>query len=284
MSVSIDLGGGFYIIAHELGHNLDLDHAPGCGAPTPDPSFPNATGEVTTWGYDIHDDRLVAPGPTLYDFMSYCNDLWVSDYHFDRAIAHRDQSAIGFRVMNGPGLSISGRLGDAGIDDLRLLPTPQQVARAEIGELTHRFRAWDAAGVLVLDAPFTIRAIEDAEVEYGRFALNVARPTAAIHHYVITSGDGVLAAATLAGTASGARTVDVDTTGESASIVWQPGDGEALIVRDAEGRVIAVDRTGAFSLGGLVPAEMELVSRDAPLGRIAVHPGSVRREVMTHAQ
>ncbi|MEM9620701.1 MAG: hypothetical protein AAF993_03570, partial [Pseudomonadota bacterium] len=52
-SVSIDLGGSFYIIAHELGHNLDLGHAPGCGSPNPDNQFPHSDGALGVWGFDI---------------------------------------------------------------------------------------------------------------------------------------------------------------------------------------------------------------------------------------
>ena len=31
-------------IAHELGHNLNLIHAPGCGAGVPDPEYPYQDG------------------------------------------------------------------------------------------------------------------------------------------------------------------------------------------------------------------------------------------------
>ena len=84
-SVSLDRAG---IMAHELGHNLGLWHAP-CGNPRgPDPLFPSATARIGSWGYDFGRTALVAP--TAYDLMSYCKDpLWISDYHFNKALEHR---------------------------------------------------------------------------------------------------------------------------------------------------------------------------------------------------
>ena len=75
-------------MAHELGHNLGLGHAPCGDAPGPDPLFPSAAARIGTWGYDFGRTALVAP--TTYDLMSYCKDpYWISDYHFNRALNHR---------------------------------------------------------------------------------------------------------------------------------------------------------------------------------------------------
>ena len=76
------------ILAHELGHNLGLHHAPCGGAIAPDMSFPYMGGSIGVWGYDFHGERLVSA--SLYrDFMGYCNPSWVSDYHFTRALDFR---------------------------------------------------------------------------------------------------------------------------------------------------------------------------------------------------
>ena len=74
-------------IAHELGHNMSLPHAP-CGHPPgPDPSYPNTDGRVGSWGYDIGSGQLVSP--THADLMSYCDPPWISDYNFGKALEHR---------------------------------------------------------------------------------------------------------------------------------------------------------------------------------------------------
>ena len=74
-------------IAHELGHNMSLDHAP-CGNPANvDPNFPQRKGRIGVWGYDFATGRLVPPDRP--DVMSYCSPPWVSDYHFTNALRRR---------------------------------------------------------------------------------------------------------------------------------------------------------------------------------------------------
>ena len=74
-------------IAHELGHNMGLRHAPCGGAPGPDPSFPYPDGATGAWGYDFRRGHLVPA--TRRDHMTYCDPDWTSDYHFTNALSHR---------------------------------------------------------------------------------------------------------------------------------------------------------------------------------------------------
>ena len=76
-------------IAHELGHNLSLQHAP-CGNPRDvDPWFPHPQGRTGAWGYDFREKALVTPNAA--DVMSYCahNVYWISDFFFNKALNHR---------------------------------------------------------------------------------------------------------------------------------------------------------------------------------------------------
>ena len=74
-------------IAHELGHNMSLGHAP-CGRPSGvDPLFPYQDGSIGAWGYDSRSGRLVVPETP--DVMSYCDSHWISDYYFTKALEHR---------------------------------------------------------------------------------------------------------------------------------------------------------------------------------------------------
>ena len=74
-----------WIIAHELGHNFNLGHAP-CGT-IGEPSFPYPDASIGVWGYDFNQSRLVSP--VWRDLMSYCSPRWISDYSFANALRYR---------------------------------------------------------------------------------------------------------------------------------------------------------------------------------------------------
>ena len=76
-------------IAHELGHNMSLAHAP-CGGPQGlDPFYPHRDGRIGAWGYDPRDGgRLISPDHP--DLMSYCrSSRWIGDYNFTKALLYR---------------------------------------------------------------------------------------------------------------------------------------------------------------------------------------------------
>ena len=108
---------GSSTFAHELGHNMNLLHAP-CGGPGfLDEEFPYADGSVGAWGYDATADSIVAPRDGLKDLMSYCRPRWISDYHFRRAAAfrldveHNHVAAAGLPRAKRPVLLLWGRTG-----------------------------------------------------------------------------------------------------------------------------------------------------------------------------
>ena len=73
---------------HEVGHNLNIRHAPCGGAGGPDPNFPYGGGGIGVWGYDLFRNVLKSPRDFV-DVMTYCDPVWISDYNFDLATRHR---------------------------------------------------------------------------------------------------------------------------------------------------------------------------------------------------
>ena len=78
-------------LAHELGHNMNLQHAP-CEA-SGDSSFPYLDGSIGVWGYDFRDGGSLVQ-PSRPDLMSYCFQAqWISDFHFTNALRYRLHTA-----------------------------------------------------------------------------------------------------------------------------------------------------------------------------------------------
>jgi hypothetical protein len=68
--------------AHELGHNFGRKHTVCAGNETnPDHNYPYSGGSIGQFGFDITSGLLLPPD-NYYDYMSYCNSRWTSDYTY----------------------------------------------------------------------------------------------------------------------------------------------------------------------------------------------------------
>ena len=76
-------------IAHELGHNMSLYHAPCDVSSVVDRGYPYPDGSTGTWGIDVRSGSDVLVPATRADLMSYCIPAWVGEYHFYLAMHHR---------------------------------------------------------------------------------------------------------------------------------------------------------------------------------------------------
>ena len=106
-------------VAHELGHNMVLGHAPCGGPPAIDPQFPNRYGRIGSWGATINQvGELAVVHPDSPDVMGYCwNDWWISGYNVGRALRHRlkDEGVGESRAAPAPkSLLLSGGTGPDG--------------------------------------------------------------------------------------------------------------------------------------------------------------------------
>ncbi|WP_419859669.1 leucine-rich repeat domain-containing protein [Candidatus Palauibacter sp.] len=82
--------------AHELGHNMSLRHATCRGDErNQDVSYPHEGGRIGAWGWDPREGgSLVDPSSAVFDFMTYCDPSWVSDYYFSNALRWRLQDTL----------------------------------------------------------------------------------------------------------------------------------------------------------------------------------------------
>lgn len=87
--VSAVPNGQQWTMAHELGHACGLSHGP-CGTPG-DANYPayepydpanSPTASLGEYGLDINNGTIHPPSEK--DFMSYCNPVWISLYHYGR--------------------------------------------------------------------------------------------------------------------------------------------------------------------------------------------------------
>lgn len=98
---------GSGVIAHELGHNMSLSHAPCGGAAGPDQAFPHLGGATGAWGFDFRAGGRIM-GPEHKDLMGYCSPDWISDFHFTKALNFRldgEADAMG-AMASGPETSL----------------------------------------------------------------------------------------------------------------------------------------------------------------------------------
>lgn len=80
-------------LIHELGHNFGSAHVACTGTePKPDADYPYENGLIGVWGVDIVEERLNSP-EVYADFMSYCDDIWTSDYTYWHIDAYRRSAA-----------------------------------------------------------------------------------------------------------------------------------------------------------------------------------------------
>jgi hypothetical protein len=74
---------GIETFVHEVGHSQGRQHiaCPGASSAGPDPSYPHDNGLIGVWGFGVRDFGIRS-ATTHYDYMSYCNPTWVSDWQW----------------------------------------------------------------------------------------------------------------------------------------------------------------------------------------------------------
>ena len=230
-------------IAHELGHNLSLWHAP-CGRPAGvDPGYPHDDGSIGAWGYDHRDGSLV--DSATYDLMTYCDPAWISDYHFEKAVRYRTAQARSDGEESGrrgPSLLVWG-------------------SRSASGELSMDPALVVEGRSLLPQAPgdYTLTGLDDARRELFSISFDMAEPADAeegtgmfVFLLPVEPGWEALASIVLAGPGGTVFTLDGDT---EATMAW---------IRDARSGQVRAIRGDLDERPSVPPGHVVRWSRGIP--------------------
>ncbi len=242
-------------MAHELGHNMNLLHAPCGSAGGPDPAFPNRDGSIGSWGYDFSTGELVPPYTS--DLMSYCYPRWISDFSFSNALLYRlfdEAPSSAHMAADGPALLLWGGTGPGGepfLEPAFVMSAPSSLPRAG-GDHTLIGTGEDGRELFRLSF-----AMQELSHGGGRSTFAFALP-------VQPGWAETLAAITLSGP-GGSTTLDEDTDRPMA-ILRDPRTGQvrAILRGVPEVGQAAGDQAGGM---GIDPGRYdELLSRGIPDG------------------
>ncbi|KNZ32062.1 MAG: hypothetical protein AD742_13085 [Methylibium sp. NZG] len=155
-------------LAHELGHNLSLPHAPCGGVAGADPQYPYANGMLGApgryiWGYNAETSTFVDPRRTnVHDIMSYCSGDTFSDYNYRRVQVYLTPTD---RLVK----TASAAAAAAGPQELLLISGQLEGGKMELMPL----KSLQGEARLPQDGPYTLRVLTaQGTVEY-RFAMKV---------------------------------------------------------------------------------------------------------------
>lgn len=267
MGYDNEFGGGI-IMAHELGHTWNRQHAPCGGAGDPDALYPYPGGAIGVYGLDMHDEVLKLP--TQPDIMGYCGDAWVSDYNYRAVLAFRG-SAPAAALVAVPAraqrcLLVWGRI----VDGRPVLePAFEVVTRPSLPAAPgpYSLQAAMTDGRQVFDLSFDAAEVAD-DPRKGRhfaFAVPLGADAGELGTLRLTAPGGTAEAARATPPAAAARAPDIVEARRVAGGVRLQWDGTAhpmVMVRDARtGEVLSFARGGEAELA-TDAAELDVASSD----------------------
>ena len=243
------------VFAHEVGHNMSLNHAP-CGNPAKlDPEYPYLDGSIGVHGFDPRSEELV--DPSTHDLMSYCHPQWISDYNFRTALEYRLQAETGARALaaqdqpHGSRLLLWGRVNPEG--ELRLDPAFALDAPAQLPSNSGPYRveglSKDGTRAFALD--FEMEEVSEGGASF-LFLVPFAEDRIASLDRIVLSGP------------EGSTALERETRASPVAIVMDRATGRIRSILRGEAAEAANATVAADARAGAVPRERVLVSYGLP--------------------
>ena len=196
------------VIPHEFGHNLTLEHTPGCHAEGVDGDYPYPDGKLGPDPAWERNWRLFASGDdeAYTDLMSYCTELkLISDYNYRRAAEYwlafgtqtntspvtsgpAPQSLAAARTGNEGSIALSGRISAGGAWSLTQASQSTRQPRPPADNGEYALLLFDAAGVQVHAEPLALLPLSHGEETF--WAARIPIPLREPEEIVILDAQG----------------------------------------------------------------------------------------------
>lgn len=240
-------GAGWETMAHELGHNFDLPHAP-CGDPAGvDPAFPYPDGGIGVYGYDVRSGLLKSP-TVQKDLMTYCRPEWISDYNYLKVFAYRDAhdwttTGPDASGVEEPALLVWGRVSNGAMVLEPAFELAMKPALPEGGG-NYRIEGLDAGGTVVFSFAFEPDQMDHTDGKGFSFAIPTRlAPTARLHRLRLIGPEGEVVRRR--GAADPRAAAAARRVGDDVALTWDAGELPMALVRDAAtGEVLSFARGG----------------------------------------
>ena len=264
-----DLRAASDVVAHELGHNFNLPHAPCGNVGSFDARFPYAGGRIGSWGYDLVNDVPIDPNGNARDVMTYCDPVWISDYNFANIQSNRIARAARQVEFSGTALHVSGSVEDGVATVEPAYALADGGVAPEAGDYT--LVGTDADGATLFAVPFSAHetghhgdADHDHE-EHFAFSVPVTDAVLARLTTLTVERAGTEIGQRVSSSSASLRVVEpaeqTDNADGTATVTWD-SSAEVAVVRDATtGEVLAVSDSGSAEIAA-TDAEVEVVLSD----------------------
>lgn len=258
------------VIAHEIGHTLNLPHAP-CGGPAGvDRDYPYPQAYVGQYGYDRTSGRLQAPFDR-FDLMSYCEPVWISDYNYEKVIAYRATSVYDALSADGATerssakeqtLVVRGGVSDG---ELQLAPALEWRGRVALPPRSGRYllEGLDAAGAVIFSFSLEPQGLDHTESSHFLVAVpaGMAQPDR-LSRLRLSGPEGVVERVRSSRQFGPLPEVRLDAAGGRVAS-WDSAAFPLAVVRDRRtGLIRAMSETGTLAMPGGPASDFDVVLSD----------------------